>query len=279
MAGIVFWKTGNLGEIVAFYTREVGMQVWLEQPDCTLLRHGNLVVGFVGSDAPETEGILTIYVPQKSDVDRLYGKFESRALGPPKENEKYDIYNFFARDPEGRLVEFQAFRHPVVHFPGSGEMLASRRSIRAFRDEPVPEDVVRAVLETCRYSPTSMNAQSYYYVVVREASLLEKLAAARGANSAPVGRAPCAVAVVGDPEVSGACRVDATIAATYFLLSAWVHGLGTCWIGSMDREDVKQELGIPPGHFVSCVTPLGYPAERPQASERRTVEGMTRFLA
>ena len=46
MAGIVFFKTKKLEELKKFYVSGVGMEVWLEQADCVIFKHQNMLVGF-----------------------------------------------------------------------------------------------------------------------------------------------------------------------------------------------------------------------------------------
>jgi len=111
MAGIIFLKTEDLDRILEFYTGTVGMTIWLEQPDITILRHENLLIGFQQHDTSDTAGVLTFFYPGKSDVDVMYRELRDAAEGPPRTNERYRIYNFFARDPDGRLIEFQHFLH------------------------------------------------------------------------------------------------------------------------------------------------------------------------
>ena len=113
MAGIVFLKTKDLARIVAFYTGWVGMRLWLEQPEITILRHENLLIGFQQDSAPDNGGVITFFYPRKGDVDAMYEALRSVALEPPRINERYRIYQFFARDPDGRMVEFQQFLHDL----------------------------------------------------------------------------------------------------------------------------------------------------------------------
>lgn len=113
MAGIVFLKTENLARILEFYTGRVGMTVWLEQPDITILRHENLLIGFQQHDTSDVAGVITFFYPDKRDVDAVYEAMSTEALEPPRANERYRIYNFFARDPDGRMIEFQHFLHEL----------------------------------------------------------------------------------------------------------------------------------------------------------------------
>ncbi|MBS3794564.1 MAG: VOC family protein [Candidatus Thorarchaeota archaeon] len=113
MGGIVFFRTEKLEEIEEFYQEQIGMHVWLEQAGCTILSHDNLLLGFCQREGPETEGMITFYYDTKAEVDEIYEKLKDIAETKPKENRKYRIYQWFAKDPEGRNLEFQAFLHDL----------------------------------------------------------------------------------------------------------------------------------------------------------------------
>lgn len=113
MAGLVFIRTQQQEELRRFYTRRVGMQVWLEQPRICILNHENLLVGFQEADLSDIDTLLTFFYPTREQVDSMYREFSSEAVAEPQENEAYQIYNFFARDPEGRRIEFQSFLHEI----------------------------------------------------------------------------------------------------------------------------------------------------------------------
>lgn len=277
MAGIQFHRTNNLNAVTDFYRDVIGMEVWLEQEDCTVLKHENFLLGFCEREEKDTSGIITFFYGEKSQVDDMYHRLGNRAAAKPAENKKYKIYQFFARDPEDRLVEFQCFLHSLDAYSDGATMLRGRRSIRNFTDQSVADDVLWKVFELCRYSPTSRNCQSYTFTVIRDPAKLEWLAGLRGPNSAPISRAKLAVAITADPAKTKRHVQDGCIAAYHFLLSAWLHGLGTCWIAAMDRDDVKDALDIPQDHYVATVSPLGYPAESPAAPVRRPKDMMVRF--
>ncbi|MFB6153670.1 MAG: VOC family protein [Halodesulfurarchaeum sp.] len=113
MSGIVFFRSTNHDEVVTFYRDRLGFETWVEQVDCTILRHENLLVGFCDRDRADTEGILTIVYPDRAGVDAAHDRLGERARGAPEYNEEYDIYQFFATDPEGRTLEFQTFEHEL----------------------------------------------------------------------------------------------------------------------------------------------------------------------
>jgi catechol 2,3-dioxygenase-like lactoylglutathione lyase family enzyme len=114
MPGLVFFRTTDRERVVDFYTDRLGFEHWLEQEaGCTILRRGNLLVGFCEGDITETEGIVTVAVEDRAAVDGLYEDLADVARGEPAENEAFDIYQFFAEDPDGRAVEVQTFLHPT----------------------------------------------------------------------------------------------------------------------------------------------------------------------
>lgn len=111
MSGIVFFRTTDLETVVEFYVERVGATVWLEQPDCTILRYDNLLVGFCEREDTDRDAIVTVVVEDRGAVEDLHERLADRARGPPRENERYEIYQFFAEDPDGRTLEVQTFRH------------------------------------------------------------------------------------------------------------------------------------------------------------------------
>jgi len=113
MAGIIFFRTTMLKEIIDFYVNEAGMHIWLEQAECVILNHGNFLLGFCDRDESEIEGCITLFYPSKEDVDVMYNQLKDISTSEPSINEEYEIYNFFTKDPEGRTLEFQAFLHPI----------------------------------------------------------------------------------------------------------------------------------------------------------------------
>jgi nitroreductase len=63
--------------------------------------------------------------------------------------------------------------------------------------------------------------------------------------------------------------IDTTIVFDHLTLAATAVGLGTCWIGAFEEDAVREVLGIPADWRVVCLTPLGVPAEHPEARPRK----------
>jgi len=116
MTGVVFFNSQQLDELTEFYTQRVGAELWMDQTDCRIFRHGQFLFGFCQREESETCGIITFVYPDRAGVDRMYELFRDEALDAPLDNPRYPIYNFFARDPEGRMIEFQMFTGEVDLF-------------------------------------------------------------------------------------------------------------------------------------------------------------------
>ncbi len=109
MSGLIFFSTRELEKIVDFYTTRLGMDIWLEQADCIILKHDNLMLGFCQRQETGKDGMITFYYETEKEVDEAYLRHKDISTTEPKLNEKYNIYHFFATDPEGRDLEFQKF--------------------------------------------------------------------------------------------------------------------------------------------------------------------------
>ena len=269
MSGILFLKTQGLAPLKDFYLNQIGCKLWQDQGDCAIFRHGNFLFGFCERDTLEADAMLTFFYDSPDEVDRMYEKLKDTAISEPKQNEKYNIYQCFVRDPDGRTVEIQYFNEAVSQYQSGDDVLLSRRSVRSFLEDDVGDDVLSEIVQMCRFAPTSMNKQGFYFKFIRDAESLEWLSLTRGSSSGPIAKAPMAVAICADSAVTSRPEQDGCIAAYHFMLAAWFYGLGTCWIGGMDRDEIKHRLGIPPIHYLATVTPLGYPKQRQHAVPER----------
>ncbi|MBN2830199.1 MAG: nitroreductase family protein, partial [Candidatus Cloacimonetes bacterium] len=259
MGGIVFFKTTIYDAVKKFYLDILECSVWLEQSGICIVRHGNQLIGICHGNDADTDMLLTFFYSTRDEVEKVAAKL--KMSGKAKYNPDYDIYHFYANDPEGRRIEIQAFEHHLKPYTNGSDLLRYRRSIRQFHEDEIPQDILNSIFEDCRYSPTSRNSESFYYVVITNKEILAELALTRESATAPIGRAPMAIAVCSDPDKTKRVQADADIAATYLLLSIHNHNLGGCWITDMDRPNVKELLSIQDSHYLCMITPVGYPAE------------------
>jgi nitroreductase len=153
------------------------------------------------------------------------------------------------------------------------DAIRQRRSIRAFEDRTIEEDKLLRVLEAGRLAPSAKNRQEWRYVLVRDKDLRRKLAVACNNQyfiaEAPVVIVGCAtmtdyVLSCGQP----AYTIDVTISMDHMTLQAVEEGLGTCWIGSFQEDEVKRLLNVPAEMRIVEVMPLGYPKFQPGSKPR-----------
>src|SRR3989442_14053897 len=135
-------------------------------------------------------------------------------------------------------------------------------AVRSYQAKPVPDAVVRRILEAARLTGSGMNRQPWHFIVVRDGETLRRLGAL--ASSGPyVAQAPLAIVVATDRTRFAVS--DASRAIQSMLLTAWADGVGANWVGFGGLEKIRAFLDIPAGLDVLAILPLGYPA--------RTLEG------
>jgi nitroreductase len=153
------------------------------------------------------------------------------------------------------------------------EAIANRRSIRAYKNEPVPAESLERILEAARVAPTAANRQEFKFVVVTDEGMRKALASACN-NQTFVGDAGVVIAACATNPERRFHAVDVAIAVDHMTLAAHALGLGTCWIGAFSEEKVKELLGIPEGVKVVCVLPVGVPAKEGVMRSRKAKEDL-----
>lgn len=175
------------------------------------------------------------------------------------------------------------------------DTIKSRRSIRAYTDQPVERDLIAQVLEAATYAPSASNRQWWRITAVTNQTIIDRLTAAVAAANARKGQAmregwrfgfgAPVVVLISMPQDYSAAPWDAGCAGEALFLAAASLGLGTCWFGTLggsmsDEPEVRallDEIGVPVNHTVHVSTPLGYPAEEKVAGPR--AEGATAIVA
>ena len=116
MNGIIFMKTNDLETVDDFYRKKLGCQLWLDQGACRIYKAGNFLLGFCQhlQTKIDENTLLTFFFEDRKEVDKFYEIMKDTAESSPNFNRKFQIYNFFAKDPEGRTLEFQIFENGEV---------------------------------------------------------------------------------------------------------------------------------------------------------------------
>jgi len=153
------------------------------------------------------------------------------------------------------------------------EAILTRRSIREYTSQPVPEELVRDLLAAAMQAPSASNGQPWHFIIITERRQLNALAMAMP-HGQSLTAAPLGIVVCAELEKSPRFWVQDCSAATMnLLLAAHASGLGGVWLGIYPNEErvanVKQILGIPAGIIPLCIVSIGYPATKPELPERR----------
>lgn len=159
------------------------------------------------------------------------------------------------------------------------EFLKDRRTIRCFKDEMIPDNEIQMILEAGRWTPSASNRQAWKFIVVKNKDIIKKLS-----NIAIYGKflreAPVLIAIVGYVHDNPNWYIqDTSLASMNMSLMAWSLNIGTCWIGSMDRTEAKEILGIKQDNFLLTILPLGYlRKEKPVSPDRKSLEHITEII-
>jgi len=136
------------------------------------------------------------------------------------------------------------------------EAVRTLLAVRSYRDTPIPDAVVRGIVEAGRLTGSGMNSQPWHFMVVRDRNTLRRLGEL--VSSGPyVGEAPLAIVVAIDKTRFAVS--DASRAIQSMLLTAWAEGVGSNWVGFGGLDKVKALLDIPDKLEVLAILPFGYP--------------------
>ena len=150
------------------------------------------------------------------------------------------------------------------------EVIKTRRSVRTYKLDPIPDDVLKRVLNAARIAPSGGNTQPTRFILLRDEKRKEQIVPLCNGQSF-VSRAPVVLAACGQDTRTNrggymgklSMLVDVAIAVDHLTLAARAEGLGTCWIGSFDNPGIKKFLKVPDDFQVVALTPVGYPAGHP----------------
>ena len=157
------------------------------------------------------------------------------------------------------------------------EAIRTRRSVRAYKPDPIDRDALLRVFEAARLAPSASNRQEWRFVVVTDYDRRQRMMQIAN-NQKFVGEAPAVLACCAktDGHLMGCGQpcypIDVAIAIDHITLAAVAEGLGTCWIGSFYEDKAKAVLGIPDDVRVVELLTIGYPADLPRPKSRLTMD-------
>jgi len=171
------------------------------------------------------------------------------------------------------------------------ENIMTRTSIRKYKDQPIEQEKIDAMLKAAMAAPTAMNRQPWHFVVITDTAIINQLAGPRPTN------APLMIAICGDmsktyfPDDMPGQKAgekkkmpdfwvqDVSAATENLLLAAHALGLGAVWTGGypdMERSgNIAKVIGAPADIVPLCVVRVGYPDEAPQPKDKYNADNVS----
>jgi nitroreductase len=165
-------------------------------------------------------------------------------------------------------------------------IISSRRSVRKYQSKKISDRLIKEVIEAARLAPSGCNSQPIRYLVIKDEATKSKLKTNNIFKQDFIYTAPVIIVCCGDPAVYPQKKSDpefddanaimairdVSIAAQNLVLRATELGMGTCYIGWMNKAKIKKVLKISGSYVVPFIITLGYPAEKPKARPRKSLE-------
>lgn len=156
------------------------------------------------------------------------------------------------------------------------DAIRGRRSIRRFKSDALPPQVLATLEESLLAAPSAGNLQSRRFHFVSRPEIRRRIAAAAYGQDFIV-QAPLAVVCSADLSIARHygergrtlyCLQDVAASVQNLMLAAFALGLGTVWVGAFDEKEVAGILGLPASLRPVAIVPVGYPDEEPPPPER-----------
>jgi len=141
------------------------------------------------------------------------------------------------------------------------EAIRTKRAVRQFQEKPLPDEVVKAILNAGRRSQSSKNSQAWQFIAIRDKEILKALSTC-GEWAGHIAGAALAVEILTpDPAEKFQRLFDAGQAAAFMQLAAWELGVGSCPASIYEPEKAREILGFPAEWHLRLCLSFGYPLE------------------
>lgn len=167
------------------------------------------------------------------------------------------------------------------------ELAWKRKSIRNFKPDEVPTEMIMLLLDAARSAPSGGNRQPWHFYVIKDAAVKKRIYESSGGQRF-ISQAPVNIVVCADLERTSArygergrglyCLQDTAAAIENLLLCAAEQGLAACWCGAFDEKSVSDALDLDENFRPVAIIPVGYAVNEPPKTPRRPVEEITTFI-
>ena len=157
-------------------------------------------------------------------------------------------------------------------------LLKERRSIRRFDSRIIDDDILTQILDATRWCWSAVNRQPWKFLIIRNKELISKVSK-ECTTGTFASEAPVLIVIIGDIEAQPNWYLqDTCFVSLQLALAAWTFGIGTCFIGNINKEKVKEYLNLTKNDYLLTVLPLGYPyGEIPKPRPRKALNEIVEY--
>lgn len=160
-------------------------------------------------------------------------------------------------------------------------LIIKRRTVRRFQQKKIGRKILKKLINAGRLAPSAANLQFIEYIIIDEPELLDKVFPytkwagyikpdwAPSKNERPVAYIAILINYKKSPKPD---MRDIGASAENIILSALSFGIGSCWLGAIDKEKISKLLNLPAEVKLDSLIALGYPKEHPRKIDRDEVK-------
>lgn len=153
------------------------------------------------------------------------------------------------------------------------DTIKKRYSVRKYKNTPIEQEKIDAILEAAHCAPTAANMQPQKILVVQKPENLAKFSAGANTYNAPLVMLVCAdlnEVWVRPYDGKNMVDIDASIITDHMMLTATDLGLGSCWITYFDPKAIRTAFKLPDNLVPVNILAIGYAADQPQSPDRHS---------
>ncbi len=150
------------------------------------------------------------------------------------------------------------------------DLIITKRTVRRFKQDPISDEIILKIMESARQAPSGANIQPVKYIVVKDKQMCEKVFVntawagyLKDIGTPKEGERPVLyVVILTDKKLrTDGAKHDCGAAAQNMMLTAWEEGIGSCWIGALKRDNLREILEIDDIFEIDTVIAFGYKNE------------------
>ena len=165
----------------------------------------------------------------------------------------------------------------------TSECIKTRYSCRDYKTDPIPEETIKDLIELAVQAPNSGNAQDWEFIIVREGDTKRALYEATMEQKKLL-EAPVSIVICSNLDIISAkygarganlySVQNCAAAAENLMLAAWDKGIGSCWVGAFNENEIKRALYLPVNIRPLAIITIGYPSTKGEKKERKDTQAI-----